>query len=147
MKQLTTLCTILFLLIASYAISADVTAYHPRQGESGRAPDSIIVIPAQSFVIGAAETSDNFTLEGNGKIHSYTITLPNYTNAVTGTLSIADADGYEIYSKASIAKNTSTNVYNLGDVIPIYGTVTVTLTLSGVPGGSGGTATIKMRME
>lgn len=72
--------------------------------------------------------------------------LPNFTNAITGALSIENKNSDEIYTKGSLAKNTKTkiNVCSDGNDVPLADTSTVKLTLSGVAGGSGGTAYITL---
>lgn len=86
--------------------------------------------------IAADATVGSFTINANALTHTIVCFLPNWTNAVTGTLSITNSDSREIYSIAALAKNT---VHVLAVVKPLVGTNTITITLSGVPGGAGGT--------
>lgn len=125
-----------------------VTKYRPRLGNIDQyAEDSITVVPTQTLSFAATGTVKSYSLTTNGKLHSYTIAVPDFTNAITVTLSIEDADSLEVYSKAAIAKNTTTQVGDLAKSYALDGTYTVKATLSGAAGGTGGDVTVQMRIE
>ena len=69
------------------------------------------------------------------------LVIPNFTNVVTTTMEIKDEDNYVMISKAGVARNTTTK-YSGSDAFLHSGAGTLTLTLSGVPGGSGGTIAV-----
>jgi len=98
-----------------------------------------------AIVIGAAETVGDFTLAWRGFFTNFLCELPNYTNAITGALSVlnAEATPVEVWAAAGMAKNAQTNlIVDPWTACPINGLYTIRLTLSGVPGGAGGTAYI-----
>ena len=134
MKRLT-MIVLALLMMAGVAWAANVTVTNSQVRSR-----AIVVTEPRAMAIGAAATTNSFTLRAVATVHSLSVKLPNYTNTITGTLSITDANSFEIYSKATIAKNATTHICNLDDVIALDGLYTVLLTLSGVPGGSGGTA-------
>lgn len=90
------------------------------------------------------------TLEGLLK-HVY-VAVPNWTNAVTVNLKIKDASGRVFYTSKELARNA---VYNLETLLDAAGlswldqvltsATTLTVTLSGAAGGSGGTVAVKLR--
>jgi hypothetical protein len=92
----------------------------------------------------SAEIRRNKDITG-GKPYQIDVDMPNWTNAVTGTLSVKNTDGSEIYSKSSLAKNVVTTINDA--VFPFAENLTVTLTLTGVPGGTGGTAAVYFYFE
>lgn len=80
------------------------------------------------------------TVNESAFVRSIAVVVPNFTNAITVTLSIKDKDGYEVISKAAIAKNATT-VF-LKEEVPVYYDSTLTITLSGAAGGTGGTVAV-----
>jgi hypothetical protein len=78
-----------------------------------------------------------------GILSRVVIAMPNFTNSVTATLSFTNEDGYVMGSISSIPKNLpkSGPFIATPDLEFTGESVTVSLTLSGDPGGSGGTAT------
>jgi len=69
------------------------------------------------------------------------VKVPNFTNAITATLTIYDPDGDVIYTKADIAKNAVT--LEEGKTLPIHPKAKVNVTLSGAAGGTGGTVLVR----
>lgn len=98
----------------------------------------------QTISFDADETTGSFTFTHQGFVVAAIVALPNFTNDVTGTLAITDPNGNELASQSAMAKNgTSVRHFDLG-YCPCVGEMTVSLTLSGVPGGSGGDATVTL---
>jgi hypothetical protein len=104
-----------------------------------------------SFTVGAALTDSNIeAMERNadfrgGKPYLVVVDMPNWTNAVTGVLSVFNAEGTEIYASAALARNT---VHQITDaVIPFSENLTAQLVLSGAPGGAGGTCPVYIYFE
>lgn len=87
--------------------------------------------------IGAAETSCSFTITISALTHTIVCFLPAWSAAVTGQITITNSDGREIYASVdTLAKNT---VHVLAVEKPLVGENTITITLDGAPGGTGGT--------
>ena len=95
-----------------------------------------------SAVFGAADTTKTFPIYVNGRMTDVSVAMPNFTNAITGTLTIEDEAGVVLYTKAAIAKNATTIVNSLG--VPVDTNYVGRLVLSGAPGGTGGTVSVKL---
>jgi len=88
----------------------------------------------------ATSLTNSYTLQCNGQMNMALIEMPNFTNAITATLTISDENGVVIMNKASIAENANTMLDATDDFDKaMAGTYTVLITLSGVAGGTGGT--------
>lgn len=98
----------------------------------------------KALVFGAAETEKEFDILGNARVALITCKLPNFTNDVTGTLTVTNGDSVALYTLAEMARNSNHVITGLETKLLIVGTNTVKLTLSGVPGGTGGTASISV---
>lgn len=138
---------LMIVILALLVMASSVWAANVTVTNSEVRSRAIVVTPQRAMAIGASGTTNSFTLRACTTVHSLSVKLPNYTNSVTGTLTITDANSYEVYSYDSIAKNATTHIYNLDDVIALDGLYTVLLTLSGAPGGSGGTAYVVFWMK
>jgi len=90
----------------------------------------------ETFQFGATGVSIEKPLFENGVITHYTLSCPNFTNAVTTTLSIKDSDGTTIWTGNAHNENNSYLVANLS--IPVDAGFSLVATLSGVAGGTGG---------
>jgi len=114
-----------------------------------RARDSNLpdMVPRTALAFGAAEASKNFTIDGRAFTHTLVVELPNWTNDSTATLSISDPNGKVLYSIAGLTENTGTSPHILLVARPVVSTTTITLTLSGVPGGAGGTAYVTIYLQ
>lgn len=92
--------------------------------------------------------TQSFQMSGrnNGFLAMVIVTMPNFTNTVTGTLSVLNGDGKTIYSSTGIPKGAVTV---LSTTVPIthQEKYTMQLALDGDPGGSGGVATIDYYMN
>ena len=108
----------------------------------------IVKVPQITLTVAADGTSDSDTLNPiNGRVTNMVLVIPDWTNTVTATLTITDADSADIFTEASLAQD-STHIFDqLWDKIPISGAYTVTVTLSGVPGAGGGDCTFSMTYE
>jgi len=93
----------------------------------------------ESLVFGASDVVKSFTITEVGLTYAILVVLPNWTNDVTGVLSIENSDSNEIYASDDLDRNET---HMIPTEKPLVGTNTVKLTLFGVPGGSGGTATV-----
>ena len=94
------------------------------------------------FVFGAAETVKSVQSVIEGEIKQIHLRVPNFTNAVTLTLSVEDEDTYEVFTSGAKARNANYNLKatDLDDTLLIASTFNIKATLSGVPGGTGGAA-------
>ena len=112
--------------------------------------DNLVKTAETSLVIGAAELTHTtlFTITASALTHTLVVVLPNWTNAVTCKATIANSDGEDIYESEDLVRN-GTRVCNItgANERPIVGTNTITLTLSGVPGGAGGTAKVALYIK
>lgn len=90
--------------------------------------------------IAASGQSFTYPLIHTGIITRYLLELPD-VNTITFTLSFVDANSKTIWTGAAHAEN---GTYSVPCNIEIDGKYTVTLTLSNVAGGSGGTAYLTM---
>ena len=104
-------------------------------------------LPVQTLAFGDTDTTKNFTISGNGKVHTLIVELPNFTNDVTATVTVTDQNSYDIYAKASLAKNDKHVITGASGYIYLDGVSTVTITLSGQPGGTGGNVKVKIAVE
>jgi hypothetical protein len=99
----------------------------------------------QDLVFGAADTVKTATVHFRGEVKNLALRMPNFTNSVTGTLALNDEDGITFYSQAAIPENAD-SPYTVERYFS-GGLITVSLTLSGAPGGTGGTATLVLHAK
>lgn len=85
--------------------------------------------------IGASDTVGSFTIKAWALTHTIVLVLPDWSTDRTATISIENSDGNEIYSNGTLAESM-THVMSVEK--PLVGENTVKITLSGVPGGTGG---------
>jgi hypothetical protein len=67
--------------------------------------------------------------------------LPNFTNSITGVVSIRNEAGIEMYASSSLAENAD---HLVKPDVPIQSSYVLRLVLSGAAGGSGGVAITKL---
>lgn len=87
------------------------------------------------LTVGAAETSKEAAFIREGELSALFVQVPNFTNAVTVIVSIKDSDGYEFVVSSSLAKAQN---HRVAVAWPLPGVQTIVVTVSGVPGGTGG---------
>jgi hypothetical protein len=107
----------------------------------------ISMFPRTAVSIAATGTTfDTTVAKYEGVITRYILEVPNYTNDVTTTLSIIDANSVTIFAGAAHAKNAN---YSIPVDVEVDGsqTYTLRLTLSGAAGGTGGTAYITLYLR
>lgn len=106
-----------------------------------------------SFVFGAADESKaaaiDPTLGIKGEVIKFVLVLPDWTNTVTAVVSMNNADGKEVFADDSRAQNEEYDITLDRNECIILGQADeeFVVTLSGVPGGSGGTATVTVYAE
>lgn len=88
-----------------------------------------------TFAFGAADTEKVAVFNFFGYLEVLKVVIPNFTNSPTLTATIKDAAGYTIKTQGTLAKNGERDV-TVGRWIPSG--CTLTLTLTGAPGGTGG---------
>jgi hypothetical protein len=102
-----------------------------------------------NLVFGAATTAVTETLRlglQGAMIHSIYVTTPTWTDAVTGTLTVYNSAGHLLNtygSGATIARGATTAFQQCWDT-PLPDGAYITLTLSAVPNGTGGTAVVEI---
>lgn len=102
-----------------------------------------------TLVFGATDTSKEVAVNTIGLdrvndqaiTHTLDLSVPNFTNSVTATVAIVSEGGTTLYSLASLAKNTK---HAIAAEWPINSGAKFTVTLSGVPGGAGGSVTLSV---
>jgi len=114
---------------------ADINILDMGDGAGNKIHKTLYMTPVQTEAIGASATVASFTIKAWALTHTILLKLPDWTNAVTATISIDNPNGDEIYSNDTLARNTT---HVMAVVKPLAGTNTVKVTLSGVPGGTGG---------
>lgn len=101
--------------------------------------------PKKTLVFGAADTSKTWQFSEMGEIHTIIMKLPNWTNGVTATIAATNDGADEVWAdKTPRVKNDTYVFHQLRDRFPINCNVTLTVTLSGVPGGSGGSVELSV---
>jgi hypothetical protein len=104
-------------------------------------------LDSEAVAFGATGTTGSMSFTHTGFLVALVVDVPDFTNNITVTAAVQDADGLELYSLAAIAKNNTQVIHMLEKYCPVYGETTVALTLSGVAGGSGGTITVTPIVE
>jgi hypothetical protein len=107
--------------------------------------DRLYKTPEQDLVFGAADTVKSFTIDANSRVHSMIVHHPVFANAVTLIVSVENADGRVIYKSDAIANPEAAAdelLAQMEQFVAINGECTVKATLSGAPGGAGGTDNI-----
>ncbi len=105
-----------------------------------------------TFVFDASTTELVQKVQENGWVNLLLVDVPNFTNAITATVTIKDPDGYSLWTKAAIAKNAVAK-YGAGPDAAVYGSYpigydyTITVTLSGAAGGTGGNLSVLQYMS
>lgn len=105
-------------------------------------------VPLITLTFGAADTtktSDRISEnEGvhQGKCTHIKLVIPAFTNNPTITVEILDSDGDVIFSQAGVADGQTLVIADKS--IPLIEKERVRITLSGAPGGTGGTVTVRI---
>lgn len=95
----------------------------------------------KTFSFGAADTSKEIPLQFDGIVKNLHLRVPAFTNTVTVVVSIKDPAGYEFYASGSKAMGANYNLeidYEWAEQLLTSGVYHLVVTLSGVPGGTGG---------
>jgi len=87
----------------------------------------------QSF--DADDLTKSWTLTANALTHTIVVDIDDFTNAETTVLTITNSDSHIIYTSSALNENTL-NI--IAAEVPLVGANTVTLTVGGVLGGTGG---------
>lgn len=98
-----------------------------------------------SFVFEADDTSKTSAISGiTGEVAKLVLTLPDWTNTVTCIASANNGDDKEIFATTAKAQNDDYAITLSRHECILVGATGEEweLTLSGVPGGTGGTATL-----
>lgn len=117
---------------------ADYTIHRPAfpGGKVYESPRVATVFAAS----GTGGTPASYSVQCNGLMRQCLVEIPNFTNAVTTTLTIKNRFGITIMTKSGMAKDTNHSLDATDDFDKaMVGDCTFTLALSGDAGGSGGT--------
>lgn len=99
-------------------------------------------LDAEDVAFTNVSTTGSMSFTHTGFLTTLILDVPNFTNGITVTVAVTDADSNELYSLAAIAKNATKVIHFENDYCPVYGETTVSLTLSGAAGGTGGDITV-----
>lgn len=125
---------------------ADITVIPHGDGAGKKLHKSLMKTNRQALAFVSGDTVKSFTLEAWAKATRIIFEMPTFSGAVvTGTVSIENSDGKEIYASAAGAES-NTHVYSPDPAIPIVGSNTVKVTLNTDPLSSG-TCYIAMYLE
>jgi hypothetical protein len=122
----------------------------------GTIKDDIALIKAQNLPPGAgsielafeaADTAKSQAIGVAGLLKGLHVRVPNFTNVVTATFTLTNAAGWVLWTSAAKAKNAN---YNLEVDVEWFEQVLMApfllvCTLSGAPGGAGGTVNLLPR--
>ena len=105
------------------------------------------------FEIADDETSAEVTIDAKlgikGEVIKLIVEVPDWTNTVTTVVSAINSDSLEMFASSSLAQNDDYNITLAHNECVIMGDTDekYKVTLSGVPGGTGGTVTITVYVE
>lgn len=91
---------------------------------------------------GGSDTEKSLPIYLTGMLHHVHVRVPNFTNAVTAAVAVQDQDGYAYLEQTGLAKNANHNLSFSKEVLLLGEGGAVKVTLSGAPGGDGGTVTV-----
>ena len=107
-----------------------------------------MICPNINFAVDATVTTYTQYIDQNGYMVGFKLTVANFTNSITVTITIKDEASATVYSLGTLAENTTHMVgeglatdATIG--VPIDRDFTATLTLSGAAGGTGGAVVFK----
>lgn len=92
-----------------------------------------------SFGFSGSSTSNSQKITDRGYITDVAVATPNFTNAVTTTITVLDPDGKLLGTIISAKARNSFEMVHLTNPIPVGTNYEIKTELSGAAGGSGGT--------
>jgi hypothetical protein len=98
-----------------------------------------------NFGFGAIGREMQQPLHNMGCITQAVFVMPNFSNDVTGTLSIQDEEGIELYSSGPWKKSKAYALPNIH--VDVAAGFTIKCRLSGDPGGVGDTVKVKLFID
>lgn len=105
----------------------------------------------QTFAIDATTTVYNKRFCEDGFARMLIVNAGSLTNAVTITVDVKDSAGYVVWTKSAINKNAITRFDPFStdkfDGVPIDMNGSVSVTLSGAAGGTGGSITVVLYVD
>ena len=104
-----------------------------------------IELPKHSMQFGPTDTEREIQIENKGYVTDVMFKLPNFANNVNGTISICDEDGDNLYDSGPRAKGEAHVLANIN--VPAAFNFKVKCTLSGAPGGVGGTVKVRLAID
>lgn len=97
-----------------------------------------------AHVFGASDTVMSTAVNAKGVVNMIVVKIPNWTNTVSTTITIEDGSGNTYYSSGAQTQNQTVT---LTFERPVYPYSIIKTTLSGAPGGSGGTETLSVHLK
>ena len=132
------ICLLVTILVFSgwSVFAADVKVIKPRGANAERyIYKELVMVDRQPLAFTSGDTVKSFTINTNALTHTMILEMPSFSGAVvTGTFSIENSDGNEIYSESGLAENTNHVMFA---VRPLTGDNTIKVTLSTDPLSSG----------
>jgi len=128
---------------------ADVEARRPIGNDAGRyIHGNLIKTGRKALVFASGDTVKSFTINANALTHSIIFEMPTFSGAaVTGTFSIENSDGKELYSNGGVAEGAVDMKFPEDSIErPLVGDNTVKVTLSTDP-LSDGTVYVTMYLQ
>jgi hypothetical protein len=98
----------------------------------------------QTLSFDADDLTKTFTITANALTHTIIVDTDDFTNASNTVITITNSDSRVIYTSGNCAENATTI---LSTETPIVGTNTVTATVSGVLGGTGGDVRVVIYLQ
>jgi len=108
---------------------------------------------AYSFIFSATDTSKTAAIDPTlgiaGEVIKIVVVLPDWTNTVTALVTLNNADGKEIFLQTALDQNEEYDITLIPNECIVMGQdgEEWKITLSGVPGGSGGNVVLYAYME
>ena len=147
MKKKIAICIVLLLAVAAilYAATGDetvtLTSYFERRNQEPN------IKPVWDVIVTATHDADDTgdvtqALNINGIIQKVILTVPNFTNSITGQVVIKDNEDKTIFDSGEQAKNAD-YAFSLHE--PVTGTIDVVIGVSGVAGGTGDSIVVAIR--
>lgn len=116
----------------------------PRRGDDRSRIWEALLTPFTTTNGATAEQTYDLEEIANGNVTRVLMSIDTSTNGVAATLTIDDADGFEVFNSGAKAENAS---YVMDTDIPIKGTITIGVTPGGDPGINSQVVTVKLMGE
>lgn len=97
------------------------------------------------FTFGAVDQVAAYNIHGFANVSSAIMDIPDWSNTVSATLQILDANDYQVYASTA---QTQDQIVKIDDIDTYFdGNGQLRVILTGAPGGSGGTAYVVLILK